>query len=358
MTTARSNHLQQLQHHSMHSSPRPGSLSAAARSRLRVGSGAEALTRGGRYALAALAIVTGLGCGDDPVQPPPPAQLTTPRIAFSSTRTGTLGVHLYDPASGQIRRVSPGGTIELQAAISPDGRRIAFVDYQSSRPRIMTMAVDGSDRATCTSNPTFIDTGPHWSPDSKRLAFTRTRTTGEHDVYTVGFRGDGIVRVTTDGRSNAFDWSPDGTRLLVGRDSLFSANPGDVTYDMVTMNPDGSDSHSLFGVQTVKMMGADYSPDGTRIVFTCEQMFGVSPRVEISNSDGSNHYFLLPGTDYASSGGIGPPSWSPDGSTIVISARADLDTEDLYTLVPDGSDPVILLGGDPHDVGPDWGPKP
>ena len=317
--------------------------------------------RSGLLALT-VGVLCGLGCSGDeppPVQPPPVPQLAAPRIAFSSSRTGTVGVHLYDPTNGQIVRISPAGALDQQAVISPDGMRIAFVDFRSSSPRIMTMAVDGNDRATCTNDPTVTDTRPHWSPDSRRLMFTRTKNaTGEHDVFTAGVHGDSLVRVTADGKSKAFDWSPDGTKLLVARDSLYLPYPDAILNDMITVDVDGSNPHSLFGWLAWNMVGADYSPDGTRIIFSYERLPSSSPRLDISNSDGSDRHYLVESTNFSISGGIAPPSWSPDGSKIVFSAHTDLDTDDLYTIVPDGSEPAPLLGGAAYDLEPDWGPKP
>jgi dipeptidyl aminopeptidase/acylaminoacyl peptidase len=282
-----------------------------------------------------------------------PKPLTTPRIALTSNRTGTGAISLYDPATRSITRLSPADAYEQDPAISPDGRRIAFVRYEpEGRLHLMTMAVDGSDRKTVTNDPKFSDTGPHWSPDSQYLVFTRSdRTTGRRDVYTVGLLSPGLTVVTTDGASTALDWSPYSNRLLFVR-----RQPGQPGFDDVrTADPTGLNAASLsLPLSGYQVAGGDYSPDGKTLVLTYDRDIG-SPLLSIANADGSNLHPIVSGTNLVD---IGRPSWSPDGATIVFSGHQMNGNDDLYTLAADGkTEPQNLLTGAPVDVGPDWGPK-
>jgi Tol biopolymer transport system component len=124
--------------------------------------------------------------------------------------------------------------------------------------------------------------------------------------------------------------------------------------DVTTVAPDGSDPKSLFGFLAWKVEGADYSADGDSIIFTYERNVG-GPRLDMASADGTNRRAIDGSTNLSM---IGRPSWSPDDSTIVFSGRSDLETDNLYTILPGGSDPVPLLTGLPWDQAPDWGPKP
>jgi dipeptidyl aminopeptidase/acylaminoacyl peptidase len=54
------------------------------------------------------------------------------------------------------------------------------------------------------------DTGPDWSPDGARLAFT-SREEGSFEIYVVNASGAGRTRLTLGGGTNvAPTWSPDG----------------------------------------------------------------------------------------------------------------------------------------------------
>ncbi|MGH2899507.1 MAG: TolB family protein, partial [Solirubrobacteraceae bacterium] len=49
------------------------------------------------------------------------------------------------------------------------------------------------------------------------------------------------------------------------------------------------------------------------------------------------------------------PAWSPDGSRIAFLTNRDADFE-IYTMKPDGSDPVRLTTSVGEDAHPSWSP--
>jgi TolB protein len=123
--------------------------------------------------------------------------------------------------------------IESELALSPDGRRIAYVRSEGIRSQIWVMNVDGSDQRRLTSggNGEFW---PQWSPDGRRLAYivwddsACTPVSGSGcavpDAWTVDADGSGQRKVL----DNAFQprWSPDGSKLLFQR---YDANPDRAT---------------------------------------------------------------------------------------------------------------------------------
>ena len=54
-----------------------------------------------------------------------------------------------------------------------------------------------------------------WSPDSGKFAFDRPNREGWADVYLANADGTGVTQLTTDGRSGAPMWAPDGSQLAV-----------------------------------------------------------------------------------------------------------------------------------------------
>ncbi len=108
-------------------------------------------------------------------------------------------------------------------AWSPDGRRLAFacVVAETFSPvdanwDICIVNRDGTDFFRLTRDSTR-DTHPAWSPDGRRIAFSRDR-----DIAIITFTETGLTRLTT-----GFDpaWSPDGTRLVFAEfDGLFTIN--------------------------------------------------------------------------------------------------------------------------------------
>jgi Tol biopolymer transport system component len=81
-----------------------------------------------------------------------------------------------------------------------------------------------------------------WSPDGQQIAFIDGRTTPNGDVrdvvVLVGADGSG-ERVLTDG--SFFDWSPDGSRLVVSDAGSPRWTGGQVeSYSIYVVNADGS----------------------------------------------------------------------------------------------------------------------
>jgi Tol biopolymer transport system component len=99
---------------------------------------------------------------------------------------------------------------------APDEARLGFIStfFSSSAPPrvdIGTMAPDGSDRFSVTSDPEVIEQDLEWSPDSRKFAFAR-RVSGsnfDRDIYTINADGTGIARLTdTPDAETQPDWQP------------------------------------------------------------------------------------------------------------------------------------------------------
>lgn len=274
--------------------------------------------------------------------------LESPLIAFASNRGGMIGIHLYDPATGEITRLSPAASYDATPAIAPDGTRIAFAHLDADgRFNIMTMAVNGSDRRTCTDDSTASDTGPRWSPDSGHLVFTRTdRATGHQDIWAVDRDGTLAARITMDGASRVLDWSPDGRRLLIVRRSVSGST---VFEDAQTFDMYSRAAASLFGPAVRSYVGGEFSPDGNRIMLSVA--LGL-PAAYLLATDSTVSFvrWMLQDADFSS---LGRPSWSPDGKDIAFSGD-----DDLFAVAWRLENLTSLLADPPVDQDPDWGPKP
>ena len=94
-------------------------------------------------------------------------------IAFASTRDGDLEIMLMNPDGSDQRRLTDNTAGDAFAALSPDGKKIAF---DSNRNRADTEPNNTSDlfvMNTDGTEQTFLTRGSSasWSPDSKRIAF-------------------------------------------------------------------------------------------------------------------------------------------------------------------------------------------
>ncbi len=97
-----------------------------------------------------------------------------------------------------------GANFSQVAVISPDGKRVAYIDegklWVRDLDREHPRAVDGTDGAL----------GPFWSPDSEWLAFA-----GRNQLWKVAVRGGAPIPLCTAATTYlGGDWSPDGKSLV------------------------------------------------------------------------------------------------------------------------------------------------
>ena len=153
-----------------------------------------------------------------------PLALPDGRVLFGRGRGSTARLWVRE-AGGTERRLTSGRAAERWPALSPDGRRVAFVVVAEAGRRLVVRPLDAApDQRGADS--TIVTAGgierPAWSPNGDRL------------TYTVGGARRGVFVVPTDGRYTnlvsarhaASAWSPDARRI-----TLVELPDDDVTYN-------------------------------------------------------------------------------------------------------------------------------
>jgi TolB protein len=137
----------------------------------------------------------------------------------------------------------PRGAVNVEPAISPDGKKIAFSSTRSGNPMIYIMDIDGTNVKRLTFAGQY-NSSPSWSPDGKKLAFAG-QDKDHFDVFTVGVDGTDMQRLTSargvSGRmSNNEDpsFSPDGRHIL------FTSNRSG-TYQLYIISVDGTNERRI-----------------------------------------------------------------------------------------------------------------
>ncbi len=260
-----------------------------------------------------------------------------------------------------------------QAAISPDGKHVAWVETLKSadgaisgNAAIYVAAISGG---TAAKQISAAASGPHqeydvaWSPDSTQLAFLSDAAgEGQIQLYVANI-ADGKARQVTHlkGDLGAPGWSPDGKNLAL----LFTENAPRAAGPLVAMEPAVGVIEGQIYEQRLAIVGAsggevrqisppdmyiyeyDWSPDGKSFAVTA------------AHGSGDNNWWIAQLYTLPSSGGemrsivkpalqINMPRWSPDGKNIAYISGLMSDFGaiggDVY-VVPAG-------GGDPRNVTP------
>ena len=247
---------------------------------------------------------------------------------------GGSGLHTASPDMTSRTHIT-GTRGALDPAWSPDGSGFAYI-----QGAIKWSDADGSNQHVLIGTRVFP--GAHkeflsfdWSPDGTQMVVSmRNRTDGQDGTFVVTVATRETTRLMRGGEW--VSWSS--TDLIV-----VSRN-----WNLVTVNPDGSGATTILG--NGSNVAPSWSPNGSEIVF--QRTAGPDNYdINVVNADGSGRANLTksPQVDWA-------PTWSPDGSQIMWSRSSSIDTfADMFVMQADGSGQIRLTTTDKVDeYQPDW----
>ncbi|MGH7645176.1 MAG: hypothetical protein ACREMR_06280, partial [Gemmatimonadales bacterium] len=227
---------------------------------------------------------------------------------------------------GQATQVTSDTGLEVQPALSPDGRHVAYAGGSSAQTRILIRQVAGGRTITLTNDATESEWSPRWSPDGSRILFLARGGVFSADA----FGGPARQEVPSVGGSPIISaaWSPDGREIaFVRRDSLQARAVGDGATRPIAWF---RDPHSCAWSPDARWLAC---VSGNSFSVTIGQWFGnVAPTTIV----------LLPAAGGApvsvtDSGSLNQsPVWSPDGSWLYYVSNRD-GPSDVYALPMSGS---------------------
>ncbi|MBM0275757.1 TolB-like translocation protein [Micromonospora tarensis] len=232
-----------------------------------------------------------------PTQPPsPPASTSagdppgTSPGSGSSTNTSAVkfGKLVYGPAeltgaeAANLRSWRPGDNpvrllalpelaLKGNVSVSPDGRRVAWVDSDGNSNNLFVANVDGSDRQKVRSDVDPYCVTAVWSPDGRQLLFRETKANdaggpGRYGVLDVRSTAKTVRWWATEPAACHALWSADGRTIAMNTDLGVTLYATDGTTRRVVpgFSRDGWRSNDV----------ASLSPDGSRVALLREKPGG------------------------------------------------------------------------------------
>lgn len=217
------------------------------------------------------------------------------KFAYVSFESGRPAIYIQDRATGQRQKVSSFTGINGAPMWSPDGRSLALTLSRDGDAEIYLYTLAGGGLTRLTTHPA-IDTEPSWAPDGKSLVFTSSRSGGPQ-IYRLDIATRAVQRLTFEGDYNArARLTPDGKALiLVHRDKSDRFRIALANLEVGTMQvlTDSSLDES-----------PSIAPNGAMVIYATQYK---GQAVLAATSIDGRVRFRLP----AKQGEVREPSWSP-----------------------------------------------
>lgn len=217
------------------------------------------------------------------------------QIAFVDFQSdGSSMVRVIDLNTRNIRTLAERrGTINSAPAFSPDGRRLAFTSSRAGSPNIYVLDLQTSRLQQVTTH-WAIDTEPDWVDDN-RLIFTSDRS-GRPQIYKIDLRTQAVERLTFEGRYNARGRvGADGERITM----VYSDGGG---YFIATMDLETRLVQVLSGNGTDE--APSLAPNGSMVIYATKR--GNNSELAWVSIDGKVESAMP-----SRFGDVREPAWSP-----------------------------------------------
>ena len=218
--------------------------------------------------------------------------------------------------------------LQIEAAVSPNGRLVAYAKGNSNHLKIFVQKIGGGPAWALTDDSLSFEILPRWSPDNDALLFL-----SHNNAYVSPALG-GMPRLLArgteaDGKIRSASWSPKGDSIAIVHSDSLTVRPLRGSGSRYIGN--GSQLHSCV-----------WSPDGKWIACTSGNWVEFEPGALFGN-EAPTSVILFPAAGGKSIDLTGnefqnrSPAWSPDGKFLWILSNRNGVTGEVYA-IPIGRD--------------------
>ncbi len=209
----------------------------------------------------------------------------------------------------EAQRLTTDDGLEINPALSPDGRFVVYASGTSTNMRLYLRPVGGGRTIPLTDDSIAVEHSPTWSPDGEQVLFISSG-----NAMTVSALG-GVARLVAAasdaGEVAEAEWSPDGEQIFLVRGLRVS------TGYLVPLA--GGPEQEVFSGIAVNT--CDWHPDGERLACVRDNPGYAQPGAVFGNLAPSHIVLVATGdgsvTDLISDGSLNhSPVWSADGRTL------------------------------------------
>ncbi|RKZ36617.1 MAG: Tol-Pal system protein TolB [Gammaproteobacteria bacterium] len=216
------------------------------------------------------------------------------RLAYVSFESRHPRIYIQDLATGIRQQIAAFRGINGAPAWSPDGSRLAMSLSKDGNPEIYILDM-ATRRFRRLTHHYGIDTEPAWSPDGADLVFTSDRG-GRPQIYRMAAGGGSAERITFEGSYNARAmYSPRGNQL-----ALVHGNKG--VFRIALLDLENRSLKVL--TETALDESPSFAPNGSMILYASTDAQGAA--LAAVSVDGRVRQRLA-----VQEGEVREPAWSP-----------------------------------------------
>jgi Tol biopolymer transport system component/DNA-binding winged helix-turn-helix (wHTH) protein len=248
------------------------------------------------------------------------------RLAFTSESEQIRSLLFkFDANTGRIsgdgQAITSPGMTSFEENLSRDGNKLAFAAVRAGKWEMREKSlVDGRETPVIYDDDRRIY--PHWSPDGTRLAYTRINSHSGRSQIMQWSDQDRTERplAAVPGKDPplVFDWSSDGRLLLVGIPGIAN-NRGEI-WTVPVADSAGSETgpRQTIASSDYDIFQSKFSPDQRWILFEAARSSstGAESTLFVKSSSGGPWIQITDGKQWDDK-----PHWSPDGKTIYFLSR-------------------------------------